>query len=70
MEDGRPRPSVACGNKKAPAQRRGYVGGYVARAPSPAWRWHDLLPSDGLDHHVFAQLTPVLEYDAARDLGK
>jgi len=29
-----------------------------------------LLSSDGLDHHVFAQLAAILEYDAARDLGK
>ena len=29
-----------------------------------------LVRFDGLDHHVLAHLTPVLELDPARDLGK
>jgi hypothetical protein len=30
----------------------------------------NLLHSDGLNHHVLTQLTPILEHDPARDLGK
>jgi len=58
------------------------VQDYATKKPRPkgeaAWRGrprprgdgNNLLRVDGLDHHVFAQLTAVLELDPSRDLGK
>jgi len=47
------------------------VAGLVWRGrPRPRVDGTTLLRSDRLDHYVFTQLTAVLEYDPASDLGK
>ena len=38
--------------------------------PRPRDEGKTLIRFDGFDHHVFAQLTPVLELDSTGDLGK